>query len=140
MNMPLNRTHAECLVEVPVLSLIGEQYGILVNMVLNIALMFTATLGNLSILLSFALVSSLRSTSNNLLFGLALTDLGVGLVVHPLYIFVLFSVYTNSLPRCTVLVIYSVSVSFLAGVSFLYIAMIGVDRYLTIRLHLRYGK
>lgn len=140
MNMPLNRTHAECLVEVPVLSLIGEQYGILVNMVLNIALMFTATLGNLSILLSFALVSSLRSTSNNLLFGLALTDLGVGLVVHPLYIFVLFSVYTNSLPRCTVLVIYSVSVSFLAGVSFLYIAMIGVDRYLTIRLHLRYGQ
>ena len=88
-------------------------------MVLNIALMFTATLGNISILLSFALVSSLRWTSNYLLFGLALTDLGVGLVVHPLYIYVLFNVYTNSLPHCTVLVVYSISISFLAGVSFL---------------------
>ena len=136
MSKPLNTTRTECLVEVPVLSLIDEQYGILVNMVLNIALMFTTTLGNVSILLSFALVSSLRSTSNYLLFGLALTDL----VVHPLYISVLFGVYTNSPPHCTVLTVYSISTSFLAGVSFLYIAIVGIDRYLTIRLHLRYGQ
>ena len=141
MNMPLNTTRtAECLVEVPVLSLMGEQNGILVNILANMGLMLTATLGNVSILLSFALVSSLRSTSNYLLFGLALTDLGVGLVVHPLYISVLFGVYTNSPPHCTVLTVYSISTSFLAGVSFLYIAIVGIDRYLTIRLHLRYGQ
>jgi len=52
----------------------------------------------------------------------------------------MLSVYTSSVPQCTVLVIYSLSVSFLAGVSFLYIAMIGLDRSLAIRLHLRYGQ
>lgn len=135
-----NATQAKCLVEVPVLSLIGERNGILVNIIANIGLMFTAILGNVSILLSFVLVSSLRTTSNYLLLGLALTDLGVGLVVHPFYISVMFSVYNKSVPHCTVLVIYSISISFLAGVSFLYIAMIGLDRCLAIHLHLRYGQ
>ena len=135
-----NVTQADCLVEVPVLSLIGERVGILLNIIANIGLMFTAILGNVSILLSFVYVSSLRTTTNYLLLGLALTDLGVGLVVHPLYISVMFSIYASSLPHCTVLVIYSLSVSFLAGVSLLYIAMIGLDRCLAIRLHLRYGQ
>lgn len=133
-----NSTQNECLVDVPVLSLIGQQSGILVNIVANIGLMFTAILGNVSILLSFVFESSLRSTANYFLLGLALTDLGVGLVVHPLYISVMLSVYHNSIPHCTILVVYSISVSFLAGVSLLYIAMIGLDRCLAIRLHLRY--
>ena len=133
-----NSTQNECLVDVPVLSLIGQQNGILVNIVANIGLMFTAILGNVSILLSFVFESSLRTTANYFLLGLALTDLGVGLVVHPLYISVMLSVYHNSVPHCTILVVYSKSVSFLAGVSLLYIAMIGLDRCLAIRLHLRY--
>ena len=124
--------------DVPVLSLIGQQSGILVNIVANIGLVFTAILGNVLILLSFVFESSLRTTANYFLLGLALTDLGVGLVVHPLYISVMLSVYHNSVPHCTILVVYSISVSFLAGVSFLYIAMIGLDRCLAIRLHLRY--
>ena len=133
-----NSTQNECLVDVPVLSLIGQQSGILVNIVANIGLMFTAILGNVSILLSFVFESSLRTTGNYFLLGLALTDLGVGLVVHPLYISVMLSVYHNSVPHCTILVVYSISVSFLAGVSLLYIAMIGLDRRLAIHLHLRY--
>lgn len=141
MYTPFNNvTQADCLVDVPVLSLVGERVGLLVNIIANMGLMITAILGNVSILLSFEFVSSLRTTSNYLLLGLALTDLGVGLVVHPLYISVMLSVYTSSVPHCTVLVIYSISVSFLAGVSFLYIAMIGLDRFLAIRLHLRYGQ
>ena len=139
MSSLLNTTRGECLFETPILLLIGEQSTMLViNMVANILLMFTAILGNVSILLSFMLVSSLHSTSNYLLFGLALTDLGVGLVVHPLYIFVLFSVYTNSVPHCTVLAAYSTATSFLGGISLLYITIIGTDRYLAIHLHLRY--
>lgn len=141
MYTPFNNvTQADCLVDVPVLSLVGERVGLLVNIITNMGLMIAAILGNVSILLSFVFVSSLRTTSNYLLLGLALTDLGVGLVVHPLYISVMLSVYTSSVPQCTVLVIYSLSVSFLAGVSFLYIAMIGLDRSLAIRLHLRYGQ
>ena len=112
-----NTTQNECLVDVPVLSLIGQQSGILVNIVANIGLVFTAILGNVLILLSFVFESSLRTTANYFLLGLALTDLGVGLVVHPLYISVMLSVYHNSVPHCTILVVYSISVSFLAGVS-----------------------
>ena len=131
-------TQSQCVVDVPVLSLMGERVGILVNIIANIGLMFTAISGNVSILLSFVSESSLRTTANYLLLGLALTDIGVGLVVHPLYISVMLSVYSNSVPHCTILVIYSISVSFLAGVSFLYIALIGLDRCLAICLHLRY--
>ena len=139
MYTPFNNvTQADCLVDVPVLSLVGERVGLLVNIIANMGLMITAILGNVSILLSFEFVSSY--VTNYLLLGLALTDLGVGLVVHPLYISVMLNVYTSSVPHCTVLVIYSISVSFLAGVSFLYIAMIGLDRFLAIRLHLRYGQ
>lgn len=135
---PNNATQTECLVDVPVLSLTDERIGILVNIIANIGLMFTAILGNVSILLSFVFEPFLRTTANYFLLGLALTDLGVGLVVHPLYISVMLSVYDDSVPHCTILVIYSISVSFLAGVSFLYIALIGLDRCLAICLHLRY--
>lgn len=138
MSLPLNTTKGECFIDIPVTLLIGEQNAILLNMVINIGLMFTATLGNVSILLSFILVPSLRTTSNYLLFGLALTDIGVGLVVHPLYIFVLYQVYKNSVPNCIIMTAYSISTSFLAGLSLLYITVIGLDRFLAIRLHLRY--
>ena len=39
------------------------------------------------------LVSSMRTTSNYVLFELALTDLCVGLIVHPLYVLALYRVY-----------------------------------------------
>ena len=101
-------------------------------------LMPTSILENLSILLSFVLVPSLPSASNNLLLRLLLTDLGVGLVVHPLYIFVLLNIYNNSLPHCKVMAAYSIATAYLGGVSLLYVTMIGTEKYLAIKLHLRY--
>ena len=139
MSLALNTTRTECFFKPHILSLDGGGNIILtVNIVANILLVLTAILGNCSILLSFVFVSSLRSTSNYLLFGLAVTDLSVGFVVHPLYIFVLFRVYNNSIPHCNVLAAYSVATSLLGGVSLLYITVIGIDRYLAIKLHLRY--
>ena len=130
---------SECFVDVPVTILIGKyKYAILLNAIFNIGLMFTASLGNILIVLSFVLVSSLRTTSNCVLFGLAVTDLGVGLIVHPLYIMVLYQVYENYIPDCKIMTAYSVSTTFFAGVSLLYITFIGLDRFLAIRLHLRY--
>ena len=79
--------------------------------------MFTASLGNILIVLSFVLVSSLRTTSNCVLFGLAVTDLGVGLIVHPLYLMVLYQVYENHIPDCKIMTAYSVSTTVFAGVS-----------------------
>ena len=128
----------DCFIDVPVLLLRGEGSTLLSIAVTNVLLMLTAIWGNVSILLSFVLSSSLRSTSNFLLLGLALTDLGVGLVVHPLYVLVLLSLYNNSIPPCAVVAVYSISTSFLAGLSLLYITVIGTDRYLALRLNLRY--
>ena len=135
----LNTTRVKCPIEPPIMSLDdGKNIILALNIVANIVLMLIAIWGNASILLSFAVVSTLRSTSNDILFGLALTDLGVGLVIHPLYIFVLCCIYTNSMPPCNVMAAYSIATSLLAGISLLYITAIGMDRYLAITLHLRY--
>ena len=139
MDLASNATRAKCVVEPPILLLDDGKNNILaITIITNIVLMITAILGNASILVSFSLVSTLRSPSNYLLCGLALSDLGVGLVVHPLYIFVLFSVYNNSVPHCNIMAAYSIATSLLGGVSLLYITVIGIDKYLAIRLHLRY--
>ena len=133
-----NETSNECFITLPVLFLIGEKHVLLVNIAANVFLMLTASLGNLSILLSFLHVPSLRTTSNYLLCGLALTDLGVGLVVHPLYVSLMYSLYNNTTPHCIINSVYSIATSFFAGVSLFYITVIGTDRYLAITLNLRY--
>lgn len=139
MSQTSNEAQTQCFIETPIVILIGEQNTPLVfNVLANILLTFTAVLGNVSILFSFVFVPSLRSISNYLIFGLALTDLGVGLIVHPLYIHVLLCVYNNRVPPCSVLAAYSIATSFLSGISLLYITIIGLDRYLAIKLHLRY--
>ena len=137
-NLSSDETRSKCFIDVPVTLLVGEKHAILVNIIANISLVLTACLENVSILLSFVFVSSLRSTSNYLLFGLALTDLGVGLVVQPLYIFVMYNLYNETLPHCYVIAVYSIATSFLAGISMLYIAIIGAERFLAIHLNLRY--
>lgn len=139
MNVLSNTTREKCSIEPPIVFLQDGKHIILaLNIAANMILMPTSILGNLSILLSFVLVPSLPSASNNLLLGLVLTDLGVGLVVHPLYIFVLLNIYNNSLPHCKVMAAYSVTTAYLGGVSLLYVTMIGFDKYLAIKLHLRY--
>lgn len=134
-----NTARNNCFIEPPILSLDdGKNTIVALNIFANIFLMLTAILGNASILVSFVYVPSLRSASNNLLLGLALTDLSVGLLVHPLYIFVLLSIYQDFTLHCNVLAAYSIATSLLGGVSLLYIIAIGTDRYLAMRLHLRY--
>ena len=95
---------------VPVIILIGKyEYAILLNVIFNIGLMFTAAVGDILIILSFMLVSPLRTTSNYVLFELAPTDLGVGLIVHPLYILALYRVYKKNIPDCKIVTAYSIS-------------------------------
>ncbi|XP_068704045.1 adenosine receptor A3-like [Montipora foliosa] len=131
-------TESHCSIYSPVLLVIGEKRVLLIIIVANVFLMLTASLGNVSILLSFLCVPSLRSTSNYLLFGLALSDLCVGLVVHPSYIAVIYNLYNESIPHCAVLFIYMIATSFLGTVSVMTITVIGMDKYLAIRLNLRY--
>jgi len=99
----------------------------------------TATVANLLVLAAIRRTPSLHSPSNTLLFGLALADLGVGLLVHPLY----FSLIIGKLVRnrevfCEAGIAVEVIANALCIISLLTVTAVSLDRYLALRLHLRY--
>ena len=57
----------------------------IISFVVNGVVQSIAIVINLLILLAISKTPSLHSPSNTLLFGLALSDLGVGLIVHPCF-------------------------------------------------------
>ena len=83
---------------------------------------------------------NLRSPSNTLLFGLALSDLCVGLVSEPLYVGFQAVLFKNSgkITSCTLLNTRTLITTFLTVVTLLTVTAMSVDRYLAIYLHLRY--
>lgn len=99
----------------------------------------TATVANLLVIVAIRRTPSLHSPSNTLLFGLALADLGVGLLVHPLY----FSLIIGKLTRkrevfCEAGITVEVTANALCIISLLTVTAVSLDRYLALRLHLRY--
>lgn len=111
----------------------------ILDCVLNTATSITATLGNLLVLVSIWRNPSLHMPSNILLMGLSLSDLGVGVVVQPL--FVVFNVAKiNRLSDvfCTSAMLSYVMAFALVGISLLTATAVSIDRYLALYLHLRY--
>ena len=112
---------------------------LIANCALNMPLSLTAILGNTVVIYSLWKNPSLHSPSNVLLFGLAVCDLGVGIIVQPFYIIYQSFYLTNRLKtwRATMQVFNIIS-NLICGVSFLTTTAISIDRYLAIYLHLRY--
>lgn len=107
--------------------------------VVNGCLCPTALIGNFVILMTIWKTPSLHSPANILLANLAVTDLAVGLVGHPLFIASLLKQRSLSFASSRILwVVLNMLTSFLSGVSFFTITAIGVDRLLALQLHLRY--
>ena len=108
--------------------------------VLNLLTALTATIGNMLILLAVSRTPALRTPSNTLLCCLAFADLLVGLVVQPTYALqMVFEIQRNVVFFCIAKIVTSGSLSWIcAGVSFLVISAIAVERLLAIKLHLRY--
>lgn len=78
---------------------------------------------------------ALRTPSFVLLCTMAISDLGVGLVVQPLYILrKLLELYNISRYYCSLSLAFHLSSSFFAALTFLTIAAMSVDRYLAVRL------
>ena len=107
--------------------------------VLNSFLCITAVLGNALIVVALRRESSLHPPSKLLLSNLALTDLCVGVISHPLFVIFLLSVMNESWDVCR----YSSITGFLAdpifcGVSLSTLTAISVDRLLALSLGLRY--
>lgn len=108
----------------------------LVNGVLNALLSLAATLANSFILVAILKTPSLHSATNTLLFGLALSDLGVGLISQPLGVVLVSTAEFKG--REVFFAMFQVFALSLSAVSLLTVTAIGVDRYLALRLHMRY--
>ena len=109
-------------------------------MVLNTFISITATIGNLLVLMTIWRSPHLHSPSNTFLFGLALSDLFVGLVSEPLNVGFHAVLFRNSskITSCTLMNARKFISTFLTLVTMLTVTAMSVDRYLAIYLHLRY--
>lgn len=118
----------------------GAYEGIqIANCAINVLLSYTAiTLNTITILALRK--TSLSSPLKTLLLSLAVSDLGIGLLVQPLYVasFVMESEGNSSASYYFVIKSYDMIVVFLCVASFLGVTALSVDRFLAIHLHLRY--
>ena len=109
------------------------------NCVINAVLAIPAILMNLLVLLAIWKSPALHSPSFGILFCLALSDLGVGLLAQPLVL-----IYTVAKIRgfisiaCVNGAAAAVLSTYLCGISILSITAVSIDRYLALHLHLRY--
>ena len=107
--------------------------------VLNVIFSITATVANLLVLAAIRRTPSLHSPSNTLLFGLALSDLGVGLIVHPLFFAqILGKVIRHESVFCEAGITVEITANAVCIISLLTVTAVSLDRYLALRLHLRY--
>ena len=107
---------------------------------LNIFLSITASLGNALILVALRKVSSIHPSTKLFFRCLTITDLGVGLLVQPLFVAVIVSPLIK-MNAHDVFYVFQLTVtlgSCLCGVSILTSAAISVDRLLALLLGLRY--
>ena len=103
---------------------------------LNIFLAFTATLGNILILIALHKVSSIHPPTKFLLRCLAMTDFCVGVIVQPLFAAFLMGIASGNW-RIIYLTLSVFDFTF-CGFSFATATAISVDRFLALLLGLRY--
>ncbi|XP_078348587.1 adenosine receptor A2a-like [Oculina patagonica] len=108
------------------------------NCVFNSFLCYTAIMLNIVTIYAIRKTSSLPKTLKTLLLSLAVSDVGVGLLVQPLNISLQVRWIQQNRAGCsTYKVIYIITYFFLTA-SFFGVVAVSVDRFLAIHLHLRY--
>ena len=107
------------------------------NCVLNSFLSYTAIMLNILTIHAIRKTSSLQKTLKTLLLSLAVSDVGVGLLVQPFYISLLVEWMENS-ASCSSYVAFHTIQCLFSSASFSNVVAISVDRFLAIHLHLRY--
>ena len=121
---------------------INGLYSTLVaNCFFNAFLLFTAMVLNIITIQALRKISSFPKPLKTLLLSLAISDLGVGLLVHPLYIARLIMNKEQSANQRlynTVYTAHGLFANLLCTASFLGIFALAVDRFFAIHLHLRY--
>lgn len=110
------------------------------NMSFQILNSIAATFGNVLALLAIWRTPSLHSPSNTLLFGLAVSNLGVACLAQPLHVVFQVSMYRDDrdVKSCAMNITGFFLNVFFSMVTLLIMTLISIDRYLAISLHLRY--
>jgi len=73
-----------------------------------------------------------------LLLGLAVSDVGVGLLGQPIFVSILVKRLQENNPDCNTYKAFSIIAYFFSLTSFFGVVAVSVDRFLAIHLHLRY--
>lgn len=116
------------------------QLIIVVNCTINVLLVITTIIGNVLVLATVWKTPPLRSPSIIFLCGLATTDLAVGVVVQPLFLYMELMLLSNSTAYHCALGNAFITVSYtVCGVSLMTITSISADRLLALRCHMRYA-
>ena len=110
---------------------------ILVNLVFNNFLTYTAIMLNVVTIHAIRKTSSLPNTLKTLLLNLTVTDVDVGLIVQPIYCSLLVKWLQKNI-NCNFRDAFVMISSTFCLASFLGVVVASVDRFLAIHLHLRY--
>ena len=115
--------------------------SLIANCVLNAFLSCTAIMLNIVTIVALKKTSSLPKPLKTLLISLAVSDLGVGLLVQPLYTASLFMVIEQNTETQTLKITLDalcITGNFLAYASYFGDVALSAERFLAIHLHLRY--
>ena len=106
--------------------------------VFSSSLCYTAIMLNCVAIYAIRKTSSLPRTLKTLLLSLAVSDVGVGLLGQPFYIFLLVTWLRQSYPDCNTYKGSLMVSGLFCLASFFGVVALSVDRFLAIHLHLRY--
>jgi len=105
----------------------------------NILSSIAATFSNFVVIVTFLKTASLQTPSNLLIFGLAISDFGAGVLVIPAFCLYKFSEFKRDVDYyCHSGFVFSSGITAFGTTSFLTLTVITADRFLAVHLHLRY--
>ena len=110
----------------------------IVNCVFNNFLAYTAILLNIVTMYAMQKTASLPKTLKTLLFSIAISDVGIGLLAQPVYSSLLVKWLQLNHPSCNNSRVFYISANLFLASSFLSVLAVSVDRFLAVHLHLRY--
>ncbi|XP_078346718.1 adenosine receptor A2a-like [Oculina patagonica] len=108
------------------------------NCVINSFLCYTAIMLNIVTIHAIRKTSSLPKTLKTLLLSLAVSDVGVGLLVQPFYTSLLVTWIQQNKHGCDTGKAFDIITNLFSTASFFGVVAVSVDRFLAINLHLRY--
>ncbi|XP_078348544.1 adenosine receptor A2a-like [Oculina patagonica] len=108
------------------------------NSVFNAFSSYTAIMLNIVTIHAIRKTSSLPKPLKTLLLSLAVSDLGVGLLVQPFYIELMVRKCQENNSNCATYGAFTMLTIFFCFASFFGVVAISADRFLAIQLHLRY--